>query len=167
MRSAAPYAIERPMPNLLPLPEAATLLGVSVDTVRRRIRSGSLAGVQDIAPPHRWRVDVLGTPTQSPGAPMEPPDTADAALQAENAELRRELADAAARIAALEAANAALEADNAALRAELADVRNRQRRELERLDDALDTMKTMARALPAPPTDPPRRRRRWPWQREA
>ena len=62
---------------------------------------------------------------------------------------------------------AQLTADNEALRRELADVRGRQRAELERLDAALATMATMARALPAPPTDPPRRRRRWPWQREA
>ena len=131
------------MPNLVPLPDAAALLGVSVDTVRRRIRSGAMIGAKDTAPPHRWRVELPGELTQSPAA----------ALEAENARLRRELA--------------ALEADNEALRRELADVRGRQRAELERLDAALATMATMARALPAPPTDPPRRRRRWPWQREA
>ena len=135
------------MPNLHPLPEAAALLGVSVDTVRRRIRSGALIGAKDTAPPHRWRVEL---PSTLPSTPTQPPGPADAG----------------GRVAELEAANAALEADNAALRGELADVRNHQRAELERLDDALDTMKTMARALPAPPTDPPRRRRRWPWQRE-
>ena len=125
------------MSNPIPLREAAAVLGVSVDALRARIRRGTVEASKVSG---RWLVDVQ---IDDQDAPRTDQDASSSDLVAQ------------------------LTADNEALRRELADVRGRQRAELERLDAALDTMKTMARALPAPPTDPPRRRRRWPWQREA
>ena len=125
------------MSNPIPLREAAAVLGVSVDALRARIRRGTVEASKVSG---RWLVDVQ---IDDQDAPRTNQDASSSDLVAQ------------------------LTADNEALRAELADVRGRQRAELERLDAALATMATMARALPAPPTDPPRRRRRWPWQREA
>jgi hypothetical protein len=125
------------MSNPIPLREAAAVLGVSVDALRARIRRGTVEASKVSG---RWLVDVQ---IDDQDAPRTDQDASSSDLVAQ------------------------LTADNEALRRELADVRGRQRAELERLDAALATMATMARALPAPPTDPPRRRRRWPWQREA
>ena len=125
------------MSNPIPLREAAAVLGVSVDALRARIRRGTVEASKVSG---RWLVAVQ---IDDQDAPRTDQDASSSDLVAQ------------------------LTADNEALRRELADVRGRQRAELERLDAALATMATMARALPAPPTDPPRRRRRWPWQREA
>ena len=118
--------------DFLPLREAAAVLGVSVDALRARVRRGTLAAQKEPAPPYRWLVAV-------PAAGQAPPASAAAdcvaALEAENAALRRELA-----------------AQGEALRFE--------RDQAERLAVAHERL---TRALP-PPRDPPSRPW-WRWWR--
>lgn len=119
--------------------EAAALLGVSVDSIRRRLRSGALLGVRDNR--GQWWLDLPGNmlpeaatpsveerlasamlaPAQQP---MQPPDTAlvDA--------LRDQVADLVGRLDRTEALGATDREAAAAREAELRQVVERQGREL-------------------------------------
>ena len=79
------------MSKLIPLAEAAAALGVSVDTVRRRLRAGTLEGEKESTPPGRWRVRVPADAQQGLGDHV---GEHLAVLEGENAALRRELATA-------------------------------------------------------------------------
>ena len=74
--------------RFVPVPDAAASLGIHPDTVRRRLRAGTLRGQRDPGPPARWLVEVHDDATT-------PPDDATARrlveVEATNAVLRREL----------------------------------------------------------------------------
>ena len=76
------------MTRFVPVPDAAAILGIHPDTVRRRLRAGTLRGQRDPGPPARWLVEVDDDATT-------PPDDATARrvveVEADNAALRREL----------------------------------------------------------------------------
>ena len=131
--------------KLLPLREAAAAMDINPDALRARVRRGSIEAHKESAPPHRWMVRI--------------PDTARAAARAD--------VDAAARIATLEADAAALRTEVAALRTSNADLRAALDHERAQAGRVTRTLERLTLALPAPVDDPPRRRRRWPWQREA
>ena len=76
----------------MPLSEAAHVLGVSTSALRRRLRAGTLAGEKETAPPYRWLVEVSGDAQARPGALTAAASDRTAAVEAENAGLRRELA---------------------------------------------------------------------------
>ena len=124
----------------LPIRAAAAALGVAPDTIRRRLRRGTLVGRQDAGPPRRWLVEV-----PMPAASGPPPDA--------GAPTRQEFEQT---IAALEAANQALRGQLATVHDTLA----HERGEAAKVSAALEQF---SRALPAPPSEPPRRRWRWPW----
>ena len=105
---AAPSAANGVAPHVarLPIDEAARMLGISRATVRRRLRSGGLKGVQ-VSTPHgrKWLVDVvihLDSPAvrsqwipkacQTGGMPPAPAREVEL-LQAHVDDLRRQLED--------------------------------------------------------------------------
>jgi hypothetical protein len=56
----------------VPIPEAARRLGVSIPTVKRRLKRGELAGVQEpTRGGFKWFIDL--EPVESPEPPGEPP----------------------------------------------------------------------------------------------
>ena len=121
-------------------------MDINPDALRARVRRGSIEAHKESAPPHRWMVRI--------------PDTARTAARAD--------VDAAARIAALEADAGVLRAEVAALRTTNADLRAALDHERAQAGRVTRTLERLTLALPAPVDDPPRRRRRrWPWQREA
>ena len=72
--------------------EAAHLLGVSPDTVRRRIRSGNLGAQREAtAQGHRWRVEVEASSAQN-GTPLDAHGGRIEQLESTVAELRESLA---------------------------------------------------------------------------
>ena len=120
----------------MPLSEAAHVLGVSTSALRRRLRAGTLAGEKETAPPYRWLVEVSGDAQARPGTLTAADSDRTAAVEAENAGLRRELATLgeALRFARDQAERSAI------------------------------TLEQLTRALPAPQPDP-LPRWRWPWRR--
>ena len=120
-------------------------MDINPDALRARVRRGSIEAHKESAPPHRWMVRI--------------PDTARTAARAD--------VDAAARIAALEADAGVLRAEVAALRTTNADLRTALEHERQQAGRVTRTLERLTLALPAPVDDPPRRRRRWPWRREA
>ncbi len=63
--------------------EAATRLGISPDTVRRRIRKGELTAHKELTPPYRWEIELEND---------QPPKGHDSALTDLLATLQTELA---------------------------------------------------------------------------
>ena len=125
------------MPKV-PLSEAAHVLGVSTSALRRRLRAGTLAGEKETTSPYRWLVDVSADAQARVGAPTAADSDRTAAVEAENAGLRRELAT-------------------------LGEALRFARDQAER---SAVTLEQLTRALPAPQPDPlPGRRWRWPWRR--
>ena len=104
----------------------------------RRLRAGTLAGEKETTPPYRWLVDVSGDAQARVGTLAAADTDHVAALEAENAGLRRELAT-------------------------LGEALRFARDQAER---SAVTLEQLTRALPAPQPDPPPRRPwRWPWRR--
>ena len=129
-------------PERLLLKDAAEVLGVSVDALRRRIRRGTIQAEKESEPPYRWLVTVPGDARTDLGPPPGE------------------------RIEALEVQNAALTADNDAMRRELTVLHETVRHERGQAERLAVTFEQAMRALPAPQPDPPRRRGwRWPWSR--
>ena len=128
--------------RFVPVPDAAVILGIHPDTVRRRLRAGTLRGQRDPGPRARWLVEVDDDATT-------PPDDATARrvveVEADNAALRREL-----------------QTVHEALRYERAQAELLAKAH-EQLTRALPA--PAAVALPANTTTPPRRPWRWPWRR--
>ncbi len=145
------------MTERVPIREAAARLGVSADTIRRRLKSGELAGQKEQTPQgFTWLVEVPFTiePPPRPDASPElpPPDSGPAQATAPTAEVRR------------------LEQLVEVLKTEL----EARRREVEQLHIVL-SQQARALALPAPqetpepasepPTHSPRQDRSSWWQR--
>ena len=133
--------------DLLPMREAAAVLGVTQDAIRARIRRGTIEARKESG---RWMVAV-------------PVAVQDAARDTTATDV-----DAAARIAALEADAAALREQVAGQRELIGELREALRHERAHAASLATAHERLTLALPAPVDDPlPRRRRRWPWQREA
>ena len=128
--------------DLIPIREAAVRLDTTVDALRARVRRGSIEAHKESAPPYRWLVAV----------PADDQDTDRADV------------DAAARIAGLEADAAALRTEVAGLQELIKELRETLRHERAEAAKVSTAHERMTLALPAPPADPPRRRR-WPWPR--
>ena len=130
------------MTRFVPVPDAAASLGIHPDTVRRRLRAGTLQGQRDPGPPARWLVEVHDDATT-------PPDDATARrlveVEATNALLRRELQT-------------------------LHEAIRHERAQSELLAKAHEQLTRALPAPPAvagedDATAPPRRGWRWPWRR--
>ena len=124
----------------LPIREASEVLGVSPDTIRRRLRNGALDGRQEEAPPRRWLVDVPThaqappTPGPSPGAPTA-------------AEVDQRAND--------------LQRENELLRSQLTTLHDTLRHERTEGAKITTTLEQLTRALPAPAADDDGRRPWW------
>ena len=127
--------------ELLPLREAAAVLGVSVDALRARIRRGTVEASKVSG---RWLVAVQ---IDDQDAPRTDQDAARAAV------------DAAARIAALETDAAALRTEVVALRAANATLEATLEHERAQAASLARAHERMTLTLPAPREG----RRRWPW----
>ena len=132
--------------DLLPMREAAAVLGVTQDAIRARIRRGTIEARKESG---RWMVAV-------------PADVQDAARDTTATDV-----DAVARIAALEADAAALRSQVAGQRELIDELREALRHERGEAAKVSAAHERMTLALPAPQADPPPRRRRWPlpWRR--
>lgn len=107
------------MVTRLPVDDAARYLGISRPTVKRRLKSGALKGVQERTPSgFKWFV-VLDTPESPPGTPGEspagvpgesPPESAALSQMSPQAALQRAQDMAAYTAALLEPLHARLEA---------------------------------------------------------
>jgi hypothetical protein len=122
----AEHSIEQPPVQAVSIPEAAHALGVSLITIRRRIKRGELRG-QRLKTPQgfEWRVilPVQVAEGDDDGATQETPSVNQAADQAPTQ--RREQATDQRLIEALQAHNATLQAEVAGLQTEL-DARRRE-----------------------------------------
>jgi hypothetical protein len=122
----AEHSIEQPPVQAVSIPEAARALGVSLITIRRRIKRGELRG-QRLKTPQgfEWRVILPVQPADRDhdGATQEMPSVGQAADQA--ATQRREQAAEQRLIEALQAHNATLQAEVTGLQTEL-DARRRE-----------------------------------------
>ena len=132
--------------DLVPIREAVARLDTTVDALRARIRRGTIEARKEEQPPYRWLVAV-------------PANDQHATRDTDRADV-----DAAARIAALEADGAALRTEVAGLRELIGELRETLRHERAEAAKVSTAHERMTLALPAPPADPPRRRR-WPWPR--
>ncbi len=139
--------------------EAAGRLGVSPDTIRRRLKSGELTGQKEQTPQgFTWLVEVPFTiePPPRPDTPSEPPGPPPPADAAPN-----QATAPAAEVRRLEQLVEVLQTEIEA-----------RRREVEQLHIVL-SQQARALALPAPqetpatepPTHPPRQNRSSWWQR--
>ena len=118
--------------------ETAAALGVSPDTVRRRIRAGQLEARKAGG---RWQVKVPAAAAAPPPEPVREPDAAPLARQA-----------------------ADLQAENRMLRGQLATMHATLDHEREQAGLVARTLEQFSRALPAPAADAAPARAPW-WRR--
>ena len=123
------------MPRFVPVADAAAIMGAHPDTVRRRLRAGTLRGQRDPGPPARWLVEV-------PDDATAPTDDATA--------LARQAAD--------------LQAENRMLRGQLATMHATLDHEREQSELLAKAHEQLTRALPAPAADAAPARAPW-WRR--
>jgi outer membrane murein-binding lipoprotein Lpp len=141
-----------PTPDGVTVAEAAQTLGISAESVRRRLRGGTLAGHRVTTPAGtEWRVTL---PTVA-AVPVPEADAGDAwaahvetlratvrRLEAENDQIR---ADLAVPVATLQATVRRLEAENDQIRADLA----ARHADVARMVEALAAITTSRLAAPA------------------